>query len=132
MLSVKSVIASSKRYQIGGREYSPEQIVSLIFAALKERSEQRFGQAVKKTVVSVPAYFDEIKRQAIKNAAAMPGLEVVLVDVTPLGLGIESGEEEFVTLLPRNTVLPARASAVFTTMSDFQRRARVTVLQGER
>lgn len=52
--------------------------------------------------------------------------------MTPLALGIESGDAEFFTLLPRNSVLPAHAKAVFTTMSDYQRRARVTVLQGER
>lgn len=68
------------------------------------------------------------------EAAVLSGAasETVLVDVTPLGLGVQTASEGLVTLLPRNTVLPARARAVFTTVSDNQRRARVTVLQGER
>ena len=348
ILSVKRAIGSTKRFLIGGRDYSPQEIASYIFRELRERAEKRLGQEVRKAVVSVPAYFDELKRQEIKEAASMAGIEAVrlineptaaalshpvlgtgntlvydlgggtfdvsvvqaadgvyrvlssrgdahlggndfdrelmremmesfqeetgidladdrlamhklrieaerakiqlttaeaahveipfiaanvhgacnleadvtreqfeqrirghigrtirlcrgaltdaglsaeeiehvvliggstripavrsaverlmgrpategvdperavaegaareagiiagsskgtiLVDVTPLGLGIESGDSEFVTLLPRNSVLPARSSAIFTTVSDFQRRARITVLQGE-
>jgi molecular chaperone DnaK len=49
--------------------------------------------------------------------------ETMLIDVTSLRLGIERRGEEFVTFLPRNSVLPAQAKATFTTMSDFPRRA---------
>ena len=75
-----------------------------------------------------------VARGAAMEAAVLSGAasETVLVDVTPLGLGVQTAREGLVRLSPRNTVLPARARAVFTTVSDNQRRARVTVLQGER
>ena len=58
--------------------------------------------------------------------------DTVLVDVTPLGLGVETADRKMVTLVPRNTVLPTRAAAVFTTVKDYQRVAQIRVLQGER
>jgi molecular chaperone DnaK len=57
---------------------------------------------------------------------------VALVDVTPLGLGIETRGGRMATVVERNTVLPARADAVFTTVADNQARAAIRVLQGER
>jgi molecular chaperone DnaK len=57
---------------------------------------------------------------------------MALVDVTPLGLGVEAEGERMVTLVARNTVLPARATALFTTVTDNQTAAGITVLQGER
>jgi molecular chaperone DnaK len=56
----------------------------------------------------------------------------VLVDVTPLGLGVESSNDRMVTIIPRNTVLPVRAKRVFTTVENNQRTATIHVLQGER
>lgn len=58
--------------------------------------------------------------------------KMILVDVTPLSLGVETADQKMVTLVPRNTPLPARVQALFTTMSDFQKSATITVLQGER
>jgi molecular chaperone DnaK len=57
---------------------------------------------------------------------------MALVDVTPLGLGIETFGERMVTLVPRNSVLPVRTKALFTTVADYQKTASIRVLQGER
>ena len=57
---------------------------------------------------------------------------MVLVDVTPLGLGVEEVNQKMVTLVARNSVLPVQAKALFTTVADFQRVAGINVLQGER
>ncbi len=57
---------------------------------------------------------------------------LVLVDVTPLSLGVETEGDVFVPVIGRNTALPARARRLFTTISDFQRLVDVQVLQGER
>jgi len=54
------------------------------------------------------------------------------VDVTPLGLGVETADEKMVTLVPRNTVLPVHSKALFTTVADDQKAAGIKVLQGER
>jgi len=58
--------------------------------------------------------------------------EVLLLDVTPLSLGIETMGGVFTRLIDRNTSLPARATEVFSTTIDNQPFVNVHVLQGER
>ncbi|MBR4984505.1 MAG: molecular chaperone DnaK [Proteobacteria bacterium] len=58
--------------------------------------------------------------------------EVMLMDVTPLSLGIETMGGVFMPLIPRNTPIPCEASEVFSTTVDFQEMVNVHVLQGER
>jgi len=56
---------------------------------------------------------------------------VVLLDVTPLSLGIETENDVFVRIIERNTTIPAKKTMPFTTVEDSQRRVRIHVLQGE-
>jgi molecular chaperone DnaK len=58
--------------------------------------------------------------------------DVLLLDVTPLSLGIETLGGVMTTLIPRNTTIPARKSEVFSTADDNQTAVTVHVLQGER
>ena len=58
--------------------------------------------------------------------------DVLLLDVTPLSLGIETLGGVLTTLIPRNTTIPTRKSEVFSTASDNQTSVEVHVLQGER
>lgn len=58
--------------------------------------------------------------------------DIVLVDVTPLSLGIETLGSVSTKMIPRNTAIPTSKSEVFTTASDFQTTVEVHVLQGER
>ncbi len=59
-------------------------------------------------------------------------VEVLLLDVTPLSLGVETGGGVFTTLIPRNTTIPSEKSEIFTTSIDNQNFVPVHVLQGER
>ncbi|MBM3817806.1 MAG: molecular chaperone DnaK [Acidimicrobiia bacterium] len=58
--------------------------------------------------------------------------DVLLLDVTPLSLGIETLGGVMTTLIPRNTTIPTRKSETFSTATDDQTNVEVHVLQGER
>ena len=58
--------------------------------------------------------------------------DVLLLDVTPLSLGIETLGSVFTRLIPRNTTIPTRKSEIFSTAADGQTAVDINVLQGER
>jgi molecular chaperone DnaK len=59
-------------------------------------------------------------------------VEVLLLDVTPLSLGVETGGGVFTVLIPRNTTIPTEKAEIFTTSIDNQSFVPVHILQGER
>jgi len=58
--------------------------------------------------------------------------EILLVDVTPLSLGVETYGGVMTVLIPRNTPIPYKKCEIFTTASDYQTEVEIHVLQGER
>ncbi|MGD8859288.1 MAG: molecular chaperone DnaK [Myxococcales bacterium] len=97
---------------------------------IQKRVEEFFGRKPHKGVNP-----DEVVAVgAALQAAALAGEveEVLLLDVTPLSLGVETGGGVFHTLIPRNTTIPSHKSEVFTTSVDNQPFVPIHVLQGER
>jgi len=58
--------------------------------------------------------------------------DMVLLDVTPLSLGIETRGGMFAKIIERNATIPTRKSKIFTTVADNQTKVQIHVLQGER
>jgi len=71
---------------------------------------------------------------AALQGAALTGdtVEVLLLDVTPLSLGVETGGGVFTALITRNTTIPTEKSEIFTTSVDNQSFVPIHILQGER
>jgi molecular chaperone DnaK len=72
---------------------------------------------------------------AALQGAALSGdenVEVLLLDVTPLTMGVETGGGVFTAMIPRNTTIPTEKSEIFTTSVDNQNFVPIHVLQGER
>jgi molecular chaperone DnaK len=70
--------------------------------------------------------------QAAIIAGSAKEKDIVLVDVTPLTLGIEVKGGLMEPIIPRNTTIPVRKSKIFTTAEDFQTEVEIRVYQGER
>jgi molecular chaperone DnaK len=68
------------------------------------------------------------------QAAVLTGevKDLLLLDVTPLSLGVETLGRVFTRILEKNTTIPTRRSQIFTTAADFQTAVTIHVLQGER
>jgi len=101
ILSIKRKMGQDVKVKLGGKEFSPEEISSLILKKLKTEAEAYLGQEVKKAVVTVPAYFDDHQRKATKNAGALAGLEVMRIinEPTAAALAYDAGLEENQTIL---------------------------------
>ena len=74
-----------------GKAYSPSQISAFILQKMKETAEAYLAQKVEQAVVTVPAYFNDTQRQAIKDAGKIAGLEVLRIIDEPTAAALTYG-----------------------------------------
>ncbi|WP_041076303.1 molecular chaperone DnaK [Thermotoga caldifontis] len=91
-----------------------------------------FGKEPNKSVNPDEAVAIGAAIQAAILAGSAKDKDIVLVDVTPLTLGIEVKGGLMEPIIPRNTTIPVRKSKIFTTAEDYQTEVEIRVYQGER
>jgi len=92
------------KIQVGEKFYSPVELSSYILTELKKRAEHILKTRVTKTVITVPAYFNDSQRQATRDAGKLAGLDVLRIVNEPTaaslayGLGMKNDETKTVAV----------------------------------
>jgi molecular chaperone HscC len=101
--------ASFKRYMgtdatlsLGTRQFRAEELSALLLRQLKQDAETWLGQPLTRAIITVPAYFNDVQRRAVKNAARLAGVEVarLLNEPTAASLAfglLENREQKYLT-----------------------------------
>lgn len=102
-IEVKRKIGSDETVSLGSSVYTPVELSARLLEYVKEYVSDYLGEEVKRAVVSVPAYFDDIQRKATVTAGRMAGLEVERILNEPtaaaLSYGLDHMDEESYVLV---------------------------------
>ena len=101
--SIKRDMGTSKKVEINGKSYTPQELSAMILQNLKATAEGYLGQKVTDAVITVPAYFNDAQRQATKDAGRIAGLNVKRIINEPtaaaLAYGIDKTDKEQTVLV---------------------------------
>ena len=95
MVTYEVVNKNNKPYiKIDGKEYSAEEISSYILADLAKVASDYYGEEVKKVVITVPAWFNDVQRKATQLAGELAGLEVLRIINEPTAAILAAGMDK--------------------------------------
>ena len=89
--SIKRHVGTDHPTKIDGKDYSPQEISSMILQKLVNDASTYLGERVTKAVITVPAYFNDAQRQATKDAGKIAGLEVLRIINEPTAAALAYG-----------------------------------------
>ena len=87
----KRDMGSDKKFKLGDKEFTAEELSSFVLRSLKEDAEHYLGEPVEEAVISVPAYFNDMRRKATKRAGELAGLKVERIISEPTAAAIAYG-----------------------------------------
>ena len=87
----KRSMGSAKKFDLGKKQFTAEELSSFVLRSLKEDAEEYLGVPVTEAVISVPAYFDDKRRKATKRAGELAGLKVERIISEPTAAAIAYG-----------------------------------------
>jgi len=97
--AAKRKMGTDFKFQVYGKEYTPQQISAFILQKIKQDAEAYLGDKVEEVVITCPAYFDDNQRTATKDAGEIAGLKVLRIINEPtaacLAYGLEKAGKEF-------------------------------------
>jgi len=79
--SIKRKMGSNEQVALATKKYYPQEIAAIILRRLKDVAEENLGEKITKAVITVPAFFSDIQRQATREAGEIAGLEVLKIIV---------------------------------------------------
>jgi len=91
IMGAKRKMGLGFKYNIHGKEYTPQQISAFILQKIKRDAEDFLGEKISKAVITVPAYFDDNQRTATKDAGKIAGLDVVRLVNEPTAAAMAYG-----------------------------------------
>ena len=89
--SIKRYMGTDHKVKIDGKDYTPQEISSMILQKLVNDASAYLGERVTKAVITVPAYFNDAQRQATKDAGKIAGLEVLRIINEPTAAALAYG-----------------------------------------
>jgi molecular chaperone DnaK len=89
--SIKRHMGTDYHVKIDGKDYTPQEISSMILQKLVNDASSYLGERVTKAVITVPAYFNDAQRQATKDAGKIAGLEVLRIINEPTAAALAYG-----------------------------------------
>lgn len=87
----KRSMGSNKKFSLGDKSFTAEELSSFVLRFLKEDAENYLGEPVTEAVISVPAYFNDARRRATKRAGELAGLKVERIISEPTAAAIAYG-----------------------------------------
>ncbi len=94
--SVKRRMGTDWRAKVDGEDFSPQQLSAMILRKLRRDAERHLGEEVQDAVITVPAYFNDMQRNATKDAGTIAGLNVLRIINEPtaaaLAYGLDHGD----------------------------------------
>lgn len=90
----KRAMGTDREYRIGGKKFRAPELSAMVLAALKADAEAALGIEVRDAVISVPAYFNELQRKAVRAAGRIAGLNVTRLINEPTAAALSYGLHE--------------------------------------